>query len=315
MAAYPERIARQQSKQSDYYTLANGRVAKLPNHDPLIHEPWLCITQLDAGQREGKIFLAAPVNEHDLTELSTETVTVSWHEERNMVTGALEKRVGGLLLQSRPLQKIAVEEKNKVLFEIIRQKGLKIVGWSDDCSLLQARIQSLKRWRPDDEWPDVSDEYLLETLEAWLSPHIVTVYKQSELEKLDAKLILSGLLPWNLQTKLESLAPLRMSVPSGSHIGVQYFADGRPPIMEVRLQEMFGMLETPTVNGGRTKILLHLLSPGYKPVQVTQDLKSFWQSTYHEVRKELRMRYPKHSWPEDPWTAVAVRGVRRKPNS
>ena len=232
-----------------------------------------------------------------------------------MVTGALEKRVGGLLLQSRPLQKIAVEEKNKVLFEIIQQKGLKIVGWSDDCSLLQARIQSLKRWRPDDEWPDVSDEYLLETLEAWLSPHIVTVYKQSELEKLDAKLILSGLLPWNLQTKLESLAPLRMSVPSGSHIGVQYFADGRPPIMEVRLQEMFGMLETPTVNGGRTKILLHLLSPGYKPVQVTQDLKSFWQSTYHEVRKELRMRYPKHSWPEDPWTAVAVRGVRRKPNS
>lgn len=315
MAAYPERIARQQSKQSDYYTLANGRVAKLPNHDPLIHEPWLCITQLDAGQREGKIFLAAPVNEHDLIELSTETVTVSWDLERNMVTGAQEKRVGGLLLQSRPLQKIAVEEKNKVLFEIIRQKGLKIVGWSDDCSLLQARIQSLKRWRPDDEWPDVSDEHLLETLEAWLSPHIVTVYKQSELEKLDAKLILSGLLPWNLQTKLESLAPLRMSVPSGSHIVVQYFADGRPPIMEVRLQEMFGMLETPTVNGGRTKILLHLLSPGYKPVQVTQDLKSFWQSTYHEVRKELRMRYPKHSWPEDPWTAVAVRGVRRKPNS
>jgi len=315
MAAYPERIARRQAKQSDFYTLANGRVAKLPNHDSLIHEPWLCVTQLDAGQREGKIFLAAPVNEDDMLELSRETVMVRWDEERNMVTGAQEKRVGGLLLQSRPLQKIAVEEKNSVLFEIIRQKGLKIVGWSDDCSLLQARIQSLKRWRPDEEWPDVSAEHLLEIVETWLSPYITTIYKQSELEKLDGRAILNGLLPWNLQNKLETLAPDRMSVPSGSHIAIQYFADGRPPIMEVRLQEMFGQLETPTVNAGRTKILLHLLSPGYKPVQVTQDLKSFWQSTYHEVRKELRMRYPKHSWPEDPWTAVAVRGVRRKPNS
>ncbi len=313
MAAYPERIARQQGKQSDYYTMANGRVAKLPNHDPLIHEPWLCVTQLDAGQREAKIFLAAPVSEDDLVAISRETVTVSWDEERNMVTAVLEKRVGGLILQGRPVQKINVDEKSKVLFAIIRQKGLKMLGWSNDCVLLQARIQSLKRWRPEEDWPDVSDEHLLETLETWLSPHITTVYKQSELEKLDGKTILSNRLPWNLQNKLESLVPTRMSVPSGSHIGIQYFSDGRPPIMEVRLQEMFGLLETPTVNGGRTKILLHLLSPGYKPVQVTQDLKSFWQSTYHEVRKELRMRYPKHSWPEDPWTALAVRGVRPHP--
>ncbi len=311
IAAYPERIARQHGKQSGYYTLANGRVAKLPNHDPLIHEPWLCITQLDAGQSEGKIFLAAGISESDLLELARETIIVRWDDERNMVVSSIEKRVGGLMLESRAIQKIGEEEKNKILFETIRQKGLKILGWNDDCDSLQARILSLRKWRPDDEWPDVSSEHLLNTLETWLEPYLTKLYKQSELEKLDLKTILISLLPWNMQSKLETLAPLKIPVPSESLISIQYFIDGRPPVMEVRLQEMFGLLETPTVNDGRTKILLHLLSPGYKPVQVTQDLKSFWHTTYHEVRKELRMRYPKHSWPEDPWGAVAVRGIKR----
>ena len=115
-----------------------------------------------------------------------------------------------------------------------------------------------------------------------------------------------------LTQKIDTVAPRQLPVPSGSMINLQYFSDGRAPVMGVRLQEMFGLLETPTVNEGRNKIMLHLLSPGYKPVQVTQDLKSFWQTTYHEVRKELRMRYPKHHWPEDPWTAEAVRGVKRR---
>jgi ATP-dependent helicase HrpB len=121
-----------------------------------------------------------------------------------------------------------------------------------------------------------------------------------------------SLLPWNLQTRLNALAPTALQVPSGSMIKLQYFSDGRPPVMEVRLQEVFGLLETPAVNEGRNKVVLHLLSPGFKPVQVTQDLKSFWASTYAEVRKELRTRYPKHSWPEDPWTAQAVRGAKRR---
>ncbi|MBK8291943.1 MAG: ATP-dependent helicase hrpB [Flammeovirgaceae bacterium] len=136
--------------------------------------------------------------------------------------------------------------------------------------------------------------------------------KRIDFQRLDLKSIMTGLLPWNLTNRLDILTPARLQVPSGSLIKLKYFHDGQLPIMEVRLQEVFGLLETPLINEGRTKILLHLLSPGYKPVQVTQDLKSFWKTTYHEVRKELRMRYPRHLWPEDPWTAEAVRGVKRK---
>ncbi len=312
IAAYPERIARQQSKQSDYYTLANGRVAKLPSHDPLMHETWICATQLDAGQKEGKIFLAAPLDENDLMELAVTSETVRWDEDRTMVTASREKRVGNLLLESRPVQNMMEDEKNKVIFSIVRQEGLKMVGWSDECKVLQARIQSIKHWRPEEEWPDLSEVHLLKTMEAWLTPYLTSIYKRSELEKFDLRTMLLGFLSWSQQGKLESLAPSRISVPSGTMISLQYFQEGSPPVMEVRLQEMFGLLETPAVNEGRTKILLHLLSPGYKPVQVTQDLRSFWQTTYHEVRKELRMRYPRHSWPEDPWTAVAVRGPKKR---
>jgi len=128
---------------------------------------------------------------------------------------------------------------------------------------------------------------------------------------LDLNAILTSILPWELQQQFNKLAPTKLEVPSGSMIALEYLNDGSAPVMKVRLQEVFGMLETPSVNEGRTKIILHLLSPGYKPVQVTQDLKSFWQTTYHEVRNELRRRYPRHHWPEDPWTAQAVRGTKR----
>jgi ATP-dependent helicase HrpB len=144
---------------------------------------------------------------------------------------------------------------------------------------------------------------------------LIKASKKIDLQRLELKSILTGLIPWELNSKFEKLAPLKLQVPSGSLIKLNYFLDGSPPVMEVRLQELFGLMETPTINDGRTKIILHLLSPGFKPVQVTQDLKSFWQTTYHEVRKELRMRYSKHHWPEDPWTAEAVRGVKKRPKS
>ncbi len=312
-AAYPERIARQQSRQSVVFTLANGRTAKLPDHDPLMHESWICATQLDAGQREGKIFLAAPIDPDDLELLSHTKIGMRWDDERQMVVAFEEKRVGDLVLISKAVHRLPEDEKNRVLCAVIREKGLRMVGWNDACTALQARILSLHHWRPDDGWPGLTDASLLNSLESWLVPFLGAIYKQSELEKLDLPSILKSSLPWHLQSKLDMLAPVRCEVPSGSEIAIHYAPDGAPPVMEVRLQEMFGLLETPTVNEGRTRVLLHLLSPGYKPVQVTQDLRSFWTNTYHDVRKELRMRYPKHSWPEDPFTAQAVRGVRRKP--
>jgi ATP-dependent helicase HrpB len=229
-----------------------------------------------------------------------------------MIAAALERKVGTLVLSSKPIHRVDEEQKLKVWCEVIRDKGISLLGWTDVQRQWQARVMSLKSWRIGEAWPDVSDEALLQTVDVWLTPFLTGISRLSELQRLDWSGILFTLPPWELASRMDVLAPTRIQVPSGSNIQVHYFTDGRPPIMEVRLQEMFGLVETPSINEGRTSILLHLLSPGYKPVQVTQDLKSFWHTTYHEVRKELRMRYPKHHWPEDPWTAEAVRGVKKK---
>lgn len=312
MAAYPERIARQWEKHSQRYKLFNGRVAKLPPHDPLAREPWLAIAQMDAGSGEGKIFQAAPLDENDLLKHAAEKQNVYWDDERGMVAAKVEKKVGPLVLSSKPAPLTDDEARMKVLCSMIRQQGLKVLDWKEKLPEWQHRVMSLRVWRPEDRWPDVSDENLLATLETWLVPFLTGISKRLELQRLDPEQVISTILPWEQHQKLDYLAPTRLEVPSGSNIRVNYFPDGRAPVMEVRLQEVFGWLETPTVNEGRIKIIMHLLSPGFKPVQVTQDLRSFWTNTYAEVRKELRTRYPRHSWPDDPFTAKAVRGAKRR---
>jgi len=310
--AYPERVARQVEKHSVRYKLANGRIVRLPDHDPLLREGWLVVAQLDSGGGEGKIFLAAPIQEDDLVNRAQEYETAKWDGERGMLMAAIEKRIGNIVLSTKPLTHIPEELRIKILCDAVRVEGLQLLNWNEVHNEWQARVLSLRAWRTDEGWPDVSEEHLTVTAGQWLSPYLTQVLKRSDFQRLDLNSILTGLLPWDLANKVDKLAPSRMLVPSGSMIKLTYFKDGRIPVMEVRLQEMFGQLETPTVNEGRIKILLHLLSPGYKPVQVTQDLKSFWQTIYHEVRSELRRRYPKHSWPEDPWTAEAVRGAIRR---
>jgi ATP-dependent helicase HrpB len=311
-AAYPDRIAKQIGKGSNRFKLSNGKVVTIPQHDFLIRESWLAVAQLDAGHGEGKVFLAAPVNESDLLHLAIEREVVRWDAEREMITGASEKSVGNLVLVSKTLQKISEEKRIAVLVEVIRTNGLRFIGWGEAEHEWQARVMSLRKWRNTEAWPDVSDEHLLATIEDWLTPYLKECFKKSDFKKLELASIRTGLLPWNLQSALDKLAPARIEVPSGSLIAVSYYEDARQPELAVRLQEVFGLLETPTVNEGRMKMVIHLLSPGYKPVQVTQDLKSFWGNAYTEVRKELRSRYPKHSWPEDPWTAQAVRGVKKR---
>ena len=313
MEAYPERIAQQVTKQNERYKLANGRVAKLPDHDALHREPWLCIAQLDAGRSEGKIFLAAPVNETDLILKSHEFENVKWDKERGMISASLERRIGSLVVSAKQISKVSDGKRVEVLLAALREEGLPLIGWGEEQKEWQARIIGLAKWRPEENWPLVSDEQLIETAGTWLVPFINNFSKRSELERLDLNAITQTILPWEMNAKLEQLAPAKLKVPSGSMIKLRYDEHGNTPIMEVRLQEMFGLLDTPAINEGRTKVMLHLLSPGYKPVQVTQDLKSFWQTMYHEVRSELRRRYPRHHWPEDPWTAEAVRGaVKRK---
>ncbi len=311
-AAYPERIARQLDKNSERYKLTNGRIAKLPLHDTLMHESWLSIAQLDAGSGEGKIFLAAPIDPKQLLSMAKQIESIQWDTEREMIVATSEKRIGNLVLESKPSQTIPQEQKIELLCKVIANEGLKMIGWGEEQREWQARIMSLKTWRPEEVWPDVSEESLLQTLGDWLAPYLTQATKKIDLQRLDLNAILAGILSWELSNRAEKLAPSTMEVPSGSFIKIQYFINAQSPTMEVRLQEVFGLTETPSINEGRTKVLMHLLSPGYKPVQVTQDLKSFWQTTYHDVRKELRMRYPKHSWPEDPWTAQAVRGAKRR---
>jgi ATP-dependent helicase HrpB len=312
MLAYPERIARQVEKGGERYKLVNGRNAKLPSNDPLTRETWIAISSLDAGMGEAKIFSAATLNFRDLFDHAVEEQTLRWDDERGMVVGTMDRKIGALVLDSKPLQSINDQKRIAVVCSMVQQNGLRVLGWDDTLEIWQARILSIRTWRPEENWPDVSEDALLDSLENWLAPFLSGIGKLTELQKLNAGEILNSILSWEQQNKLDSLVPTKIQVPSDSMIKVNYSSDGSAPTMEVRLQEVFGMLETPKVNEGRTKIVMHLLSPGFKPVQVTQDLKSFWQNTYAEVKKELRSRYPRHSWPDDPWTAKAVRGAKRR---
>lgn len=312
-AAYPERIAKQLSKDNVRYRLANGRIVKLRDGDPLIREEWLAVAHLDAGSNEGKIFLAAPLDHEDLLHLAELKEVVSWDPLKGIIA-VMETHIGNITIESAPMKKIPEEQRVRIIWEAIRAGGMSIMlNWTVDISDWQARILSLRKWRPDEEWPDVSNDILVNSLEEWLAPYLINVTKPDDLKRLDLNIVLQGFLSYELNQRLDMLAPVNLKVPSGSLIRLTYFADGSAPEMAVRLQEVFGLLETPAINEGRIKVLLHLLSPARRPVQVTQDIHSFWKNTYAEVRKELRIRYPKHSWPEDPWTAEAVRGpIKRR---
>jgi ATP-dependent helicase HrpB len=310
--AYPERIAKRADKNSLRYRLANGRIVKLLETDVLAQEEWLAVAHLDAGSNEGKIFLAAAFDSNDLKDLAEERQIISWDKKCGMIVGTIEKRVGNITLESKPLQTIDEAQHIKVICNLIREEGLKLLNWNDSQEDFQARVLSLRKWRPQEEWPDVSNEHLLETLEEWLAPYLIKINKLTELQKLDLDPIIHSILSWELSQKFNSLAPSKMKVPTGSLIKLNYYNDGSKVDMAVRLQEVFGLFETPSVNEGKNKVILHLLSPGYKPVQVTQDLNSFWNKTYFEVRKDLLSRYPRHHWPENPLTAEAVRGPKKR---
>lgn len=310
--AYPERIAIKKDAANNSYRLANGRSARLGEYDPLNTEHWLAIAHLDAGMGEGKIFLAAPVNPDDLDHLKKSKRALGWDKNKGIIIARNEIKIGEIIVNSSPLKNIPDEELSEMLSSVIKSEGKDLLPWSEETDELMARLMSLHLWRTTEPWPEISRKFITDNAEEWVAPYLQNLRKKEDFRKLDINGIISGIVPWDLYQKLDQLAPTHIKVPSGSLIKLQYKEDGAPPVLAVRLQEVFGLLDSPAVNEGRNKVILHLLSPGYKPVQITQDLKSFWQNTYQEVRKELRMRYPKHHWPEDPWTAEAVRGVKRR---
>lgn len=310
-AAYPERIAR--SENGKRFRLANGRIAKLSENDALNSESWISIAQLDSGSSgEGKIFLAAPLDPDDMLHLAREKTVIGWDEQKGELIARKEKRIGDIVFESKALPSVPEDERVRILLDAVCASNLGLLNWNEETMRLQARTGSLCKWRADENWPDFSREHLLATAGEWLSPYLNTIRRKDDFLKLDLHSILLSSMEWQQQQQLDRLVPEKIEVPSGSLIRIQYHEDGSPPVLAVRLQELFGMPETPSVNEGKTKLMIHLLSPAYRPVQVTRDLASFWKNTYAEVRKELRSRYPKHSWPEDPYTAQAVRGVKKK---
>ncbi len=308
--AYPDRIARRREGSADRYQLANGRGARLAVGDPLSGSDWLTVAQLDAGVSEGRIWLAAPVTLADLenhlaARIST-IAEVTWDERQAAVIARRERRLGALVLSSEMLPDADPALLRQAMRVGVRQMGLDRLPWTRDLRDWQARVLALRHWFPDEGWPEVADDWLTEHLAEWLEPWLDGITRREHLPRLDLAAALQSVLDGRLRPRLNELAPTHLTVPSGSRIRLQY-PPGAPPVLAVKLQEVFGLADTPRIAGGRVAVTLHLLSPAQRPIQVTQDLRGFWERTYAEVKKELKGRYPKHPWPDDPWNAAPTR--------
>ncbi|NLR93601.1 ATP-dependent helicase HrpB [Flammeovirga agarivorans] len=310
--AYPERIACSKPGNNAQFQLANGKIAMVGHKDDLAYEQWLAVAHIDARDGMGKIFMASTLDPKDLAPMVKEKEIVTWDSDDGGLIATKDLRIGNIVLRSVPLNDPDPDLLEEAILNAIKKEGKQLLNFDEEVEQWQARIMSLKKWNPQDKWPDVSTETLLLTCKDWLLPYLDQVKKPSDLKKLKLKDILHHSLDWELQEKLDVLAPQRIEVPSGSNIKIKYQNNGEPAILAVRLQECFGLENTPSVNHGKNKVLMHLLSPGFKPVQITADLNSFWNNAYFEVKKDLKRRYPKHSWPDNPWTEEAVRGVKRK---
>uniref|UniRef100_F4CAZ1 ATP-dependent helicase HrpB n=1 Tax=Sphingobacterium sp. (strain 21) TaxID=743722 RepID=F4CAZ1_SPHS2 len=310
--AYPDRIARKIEQGSNRFFMANGRKATLLLSDSLCNEDFLVIAHIDFRGGEGKVFLAAPLKKEDVFPLTTHDTNIQWDSNNGAFLAREEWKIDNLIVQTRPLQQIPPDLATEVLLKVIKKEGLHLLNYTTEVEQWQNRVMSLKFWDQKAYWPKADTDSLLNCVEEWLAPYLTKCRKAEDLKKLDLISILVHWLPFELQRKLEKLAPTKLTVPSGSQIRLRYLPNGESPILAVRLQEVFGLLETPTINDGKTPVSLHLLSPGFKLVQITADLKSFWSNAYFEVRKELKRRYPKHAWPENPIDVPAVRGVNKR---
>ena len=311
--AYPERIATAIDHIGNY-RLSNGSNIRLAPSDSLAAHAWIAIASLHAnGNAAGRVFLAAPVCPDDLEAQTRQNL--SWNSKQGCVMMQQERRIGKLVIESKPLARADKTQVIGIVCEAAPKDGLSMFDWNEDVQRLQRRVAKVAEWHPELQVPNLSTEHLLATAAEWLPFYLETdghvKSTIAELKKINLCEVLWALIPYPVQQEIDRLAPTHITVPTGSRIRVDYRAGADAPTLSVRLQECFGLKETPCVDNGRRPVLMELLSPGFKPVQLTQDLHSFWQGTYFEVRKELRRRYPKHYWPENPLEAEAVRGVKK----
>ena len=316
--AYPERIAHSTNNIGSY-RLASGANVQLDSTDQQSAHSWIAIASLhSAPGTTGRVFLAAPLDPEDLNaEFVKEVDNISWDTKQGCVVMQREQRIGKLMLSEKPIHDADKEQMKSIVCEAMKKDGLTMMAWSEKAvEQVQRRVAQVAAWHPEMALPDVSTEHLLSTAADWLPFYLEeggrVKSSVQELRKLNLAEIIWNLLPYEAQQEVDRLAPTHIEVPTGSRIRIDYRTGAEAPVLSVRLQECFGMERTPCVDDGKRPVLMELLSPGFKPVQLTQDLASFWQGTYFEVRKELRRRYPKHYWPENPLEAEAVRGVKIK---
>ncbi len=311
--AYPDRVGRRRPGQQPRYQLSNGKGARLRDDDALARHDWLVAAELDGRSREAAIYLAAPVLlpelEQDLAGHLRAADEADWDDRRGTVVARRVRRLGALVLQDTELPKPAPALIQQGLLAAVRNRGLVSLPWTEAARQWQARVCLLAQVEPE-RWPDVSDVALLATLETWLAPFLPGAQRWADLQRLDLLPALNSLLDYELQQSLEAQAPARLTIPTGQGVALDYTADNGP-VLAAKLQALFGWTETPRVAGGRVPVVIHLLSPAQRPLAVTADLASFWRNAYPEVRKDMRGRYPKHPWPEDPFTAPAQQGTKK----
>jgi ATP-dependent helicase HrpB len=312
--AYPDRIAMSRGV-GGRYLLSSGRGALLIGTHSLAQEEFLVVADLDSGEREATIRLAAPLARSALEELFRDAIEIreriEWDGRENAVVARRERWLQALKLSEQRLDRPDATRVAEAMLTGVREIGIAQLPWTKEARALQARIEFARRVDPNlvPPWPNVSDEALLTHLSDWLAPWLEGVTRRDHLNRLDMHGALHGLLNWNQQQRLEDIVPTHLVVPTGSRVPIDY--SGATPAVSVRLQELFGLRETPSIGAGRVPLTLNLLSPAHRPVQVTQDLMSFWSRGYPDVKKELKGRYPKHYWPDDPLAAAPT--ARAKP--
>ncbi|HIJ80507.1 MAG TPA: ATP-dependent helicase HrpB [Desulfuromonadales bacterium] len=314
ITAYPDRIARRRPTDTRHL-LVTGRGALPAPHCQLQETGFIVATSLDGGsQADALIHSAIEISEQLVREERARHIswmtTLSWNEREGRVTAVRQELLGAVPLATELFVPTA-EELAPVVIDAVRRSGLALLDMSSDVRQLQGRMLLVRSAFPEEEWPDVSDAALTYSLDEWLAPRLNRANSAGKLARLDICALLKESLDYRRQQQLERLAPTHLQVPSGSRVRLDYSAD--EPVLAVKLQELFGLAETPTLCGGRIPVLLHLLSPAGRPLQVTRDLKGFWDGAYQQVKKEMKGRYPRHPWPDDPWTAAATR--RTKPRT
>lgn len=304
--AFPDRIARQHPADPLRYQLANGRMARLAEASALFGEPWLVVGELRFDPRQALVLQAVPVDEAHLRDAFAgrfaQRDVVRWDDARGALVSEHVQAFDAIVIDSRPGGRIDPAQATAALVEAIRARGLQTLPWSPALLQWRERVRCLRQWMPELGLPDLSDEALLDRLHDWLAPAFAGSTRLDALAADGLSRALRALLDWPLARQVDALAPERIQVPSGQQRRIEY-AFGQEPVLAVKLQELFGLAETPRIADGRVPLTLHLLSPAGRPLQVTRDLRGFWERTWPEVRKEMKGRYPRHPWPEDPWTA------------